>query len=201
MTDTTKNIWVGLEVPRALSLHEDAGALTVGGLHLLRHQVAIALELAVPEQVCILTPQADSDILEINGEFNTRVLGPFDFISMLAERAKGGESGLVVQLRQTVPLKHASLLTEALKLANNGAVVSASKPPEGHRRHEPLPGMIEPDYRCLAFEVRSISAFGTQESLSADEQLAWINWADFTEITCPDDLSKAAEAIAGWGIK
>ncbi|MHC4839527.1 MAG: hypothetical protein ACYTDT_01015 [Planctomycetota bacterium] len=198
MTGTSKNIWVGLEVPRPLFLHENAGGLAVGGVNLLRHQVNIALELTQPENICILTPQVDAEILEINGEFGTRELGPFDFISMLAERAKKSESGLVVQLRQTVPLKDASLLTDALNLAANGAVISASKPPEGHRRHEPLPGTTQADYRCLAFEIRPLAAFGAMEQLSADEQLAWIDWCEFAEITKPGDIEPASEVLKSW---
>src|SRR5690606_2167423 len=114
-------------------------------------------------------------------------LAPFDFIAMLSERAKAGEEGAVVLLRQIAPLESANMLKQALKLLKkHPVVISASKPPEGHKRHQPLPGQSEPDYRCLAFEMRRISEFGAAGA-AGEEELQFIDWDSFAEFTGRDD--------------
>ncbi len=198
MSISKNNIWVGVEVARPLSLHENAGALSVGGVNLLHHQLKIALEITDAENVFILTPQADEDVLEANAEYECSVLGPIDFITKFADKAKSGDVGIVLQLRQTAPIKNASLVNEAIELAPNGPVVSASMPPEGHKRHKPLPESTEPDYRCLAFEARPISAFGLDVLAQSEEKLAWIEWGTFAEINRPDDVAAAEQVIKPW---
>ncbi|MCF6228015.1 MAG: hypothetical protein L3J82_05000 [Planctomycetes bacterium] len=198
MSNSKDSIWVGVEVARPLSLYENAGALTVGGVNLLRHQLKIALEIADAENVFILTPQADENVLEANAEFDCSVLGPIDFITKFADKARSGDAGVILQLRQTAPIQSVSLVREALLLAPNGSVVSASKPPDGHKRHQPLPDMTEPDYRCLAFEARPTNAFGLDVLAQSEEKLAWIEWGTFAEINRPSDLDAAAKVIESW---
>lgn len=181
---------------------QPAGELAVGGVNLLAHQIAIAKELTAPEQVCILTPQGDEKVLELVAEHELRELAPFDFIAMLADRARAGEDGAVVLLRQVAPLRDAEDVKKALKLLKkHPVVVSASKPPKGHKRHEPLPDQDEPDYRCLAFEVRRLSQFSKQAvgEPGSEEELLFIDWDSFTEYTRPQDEAEVAATIAKWG--
>lgn len=196
--NTKKNVWVGIEIARPLSLHESAGSLALGDINLLRHQVMLATKISSEDQLCLLTAQADEDALEISSEFGCRELGALDFISMLADRAKGGEQGWVVNLRQTAPMKDAAVLVSALDTAGGKTIFSASKPPVGHIRHQPLPGMTEPDYRSLAFEIRPLSAFKVDLMLDTEEELAWMDWGTFAEITSPRDLESAAEIVSTW---
>lgn len=180
---------------------QPAGELAVGGVNLLAHQVEIAKQLTVPEQICILTPQGDEKVLELVAEHELRELAPFDFIAMLAERARAGEEGAVVLLRQVAPLRDATDVKRALELlSEHQIVISASKPPEGHRRHQPLPGESEPDYRCLAFEVRRLSQFSKQAmgEPGAEEKLLFIDWDSFAEYTRPQDESETAHKMAKW---
>jgi hypothetical protein len=199
------NVWVGIEVTRQMRMVggklQPAGELAVGGVNLLAHQVAIAKQLTVPEQICILTPQGDEKVLELVAEHELRELAPFDFIAMLAERARAGEEGAVVLLRQVAPLRDATDVKRALELLNkHPVVISASKPPEGHRRHQPLPGESEPDYRCLAFEVRRLSQFSKQAmgEPGSEEELLFIDWNSFAEYTRPQDEAEVAARIARW---
>ncbi|MCB9933947.1 MAG: hypothetical protein H6841_11055 [Planctomycetes bacterium] len=199
------NIWVGIEVTRQVRMVggklQPAGELAVGGVNLLAHQIAIAKQLTPPEQVCILTPQGDEKVLELVAEHELRELAPFDFIAMLAERARAGEEGAVVLLRQVAPLRDATDVKRALELlSEHQLVISASKPPEGHRRHQPLPGESEPDYRCLAFEVRRLSQFSKQAmgEPGGEEELLFIVWDSFAEYTRPQDESETAQKMAKW---
>lgn len=180
---------------------QPAGELAVGGMNLLVHQIAIAKELTAPEQVCILTPQGDEKVLELVAEHELRELAPFDFIAMLAERARAGEEGAVVLLRQVAPLRDAKDVKKALKLLKkHPVVISASKPPKGHKRHEPLPDQDEPDYRCLAFEVRRLSQFSKQAmgEPGSEEELLFIDWDSFAEFTRPQDEPEVAATLAKW---
>ena len=199
------NIWVGIEVTRQVRMVggklQPAGELAVGGVNLLAHQVAIAKQLTVPEQICILTPQGDEKVLKLVAEHELRELAPFDFIAMLSDRARAGEEGAVVLLRQVAPLRDATDVKRALELLNKHQVlISASKPPEGHRRHQPLPGENEPDYRCLAFEVRRLSQFSKQAmgEPGSEEELLFIDWNSFAEYTRPQDESETAQKMAKW---
>lgn len=198
------NTWVGIEITRQMRLSDgalaSAGKLEVGGVNLLTHQIEIAKQITVPEQICILTPQGDEAVLELIAEHEVRELAPFDFIAMLSDRAKHGEEGSVVLLRQIAPLRSAEPIKRALELlAEHKVVVSASTPPEGHRRHEPLPDQTEPDYRCLAFEVRRISEFSMQSmgGVSAEE-LLYIDWQAFAEYTRPQDEPEVADILKQW---
>ena len=80
-------------------------------------------------------------------------------------------------------------------LDKHAAVISASKPPAGHPRHKPLPGETEPDYRCLAFEVRRADQFA---GVPADEELLFIEWASFAEFIRPDDAPAVAARMKSW---
>ncbi|MCA8912311.1 MAG: hypothetical protein KDB82_11450 [Planctomycetes bacterium] len=200
------NTWVGIEVTRQIRLEDGAiassGKLEVGGVNLLAHQIEIAKQLTSPDQICVLTPQGDEAVLELIAEHGLRELAPFDFIAMLSDRAKHGEEGAAVLLRQIAPLRDVKDVKKALKLLKkHPVVISASKPPKGHPRHEPLPGEDEPDYRCLAFEVRRISEFSMQAmtGLSAgNEDLLFVDWDSFTEYARPEDEAHAAEVIRKW---
>jgi hypothetical protein len=146
----------------------------------------------------VLAAQADERVLELIAKYEVRELAPFDFISMLSERAKGGEEGAVVLLRQIAPLRDARDLRQALKLlSKHPVVISASKPPEGHKRHLPLPGETNPDYRCLAFEARRISQFGAAGA-AGEEELMFIRWDSFAEFSRPDDEARAIDLIRQW---
>ena len=200
------NTWVGIEVTRQMRIADgkllSVGGLTVGGVNLLAHQVEIAKQLTAPENICILTPQADEPVLELIAEHELRELAPFDFIAMLSDRAKHGEEGAAVLIRQIAPLRDASNVKNALKLLKkHPVVISASKPPKGHKRHEPLPDQDEPDYRCLAFEARRISEFSKQamtELSLGNEELLWINWDSFAEYTRSDDEAEVAARVSKW---
>ena len=198
------NTWVGIEVTRQMRLEDgalaSAGKLEVGGVNLLAHQIDIAKQITVPEQICVLTPQGDEAVLEMIAEHGLRELAPFDFIAMLSDRAKHGEEGSVVLLRQIAPLRDAKPVNQALELlAKHNVVISASKPPKGHRRHEPLPDQTEPDYRCLAFEVRRISEFSMQSMGGVGaEELLYIGWEEFAEYTRRQDEPEVAAILEQW---
>ncbi|MBZ0135833.1 MAG: hypothetical protein K8I27_05630 [Planctomycetes bacterium] len=200
--------WVGIEVTRQLRVNDGqlqpAGALSVGGVNLLDHQLMIARQITDSDHICVLSPQGDETMLELIARHEVRELAPFDFIAMLNDRAKQGEAGAVVLLRQIAPLHDARPVKSALKLLkNHPAVVSASRPPEGHKRHEPLPGETAPDYRCLAFEVRRLDQFGLGAMDAANhgnEELLFIAWDDFAEYTRPEDKLEVTAKIANWRI-
>ena len=202
------NTWVGIEVTRQVRVADgviqSVGKLSAGGVNLLEHQIGIAKQLTSPDQICILTPQGDEAVLELIAKHELRELAPFDFIAMLSDRAKHGEEGAAVLLRQIAPLKDAKDAKKALKLlVKHPVVISASKPPKGHKRHEPLPGHDEPDYRCLAFEVRRISEFSTQAMTGlseGNEELLFIDWDSFVELTRPEDEAEVAAAVAKWNL-
>lgn len=199
--ESADSVWVGIEVTRQLRVVDGglapAGDLQAGGVNLLEHQIKIALQIAPPDRVCVLSPQGDERVLELIAQYEVRELAPFDFIAMLSERAKAGEEGAVVLLRQIAPLESANMLKQALKLLKkHPVVISASKPPEGHKRHQPLPGQSEPDYRCLAFEMRRISEFGAAGA-AGEEELQFIDWDSFAEFTGRDD-AEAGARVRGW---
>ena len=198
--------WVGIEVTRQVRVADgviqSVGKLSAGGVNLLEHQIGIAKQITSPDQICILTAQGDEAVLELIAGHGLRELAPFDFIAMLSDRAKHGEDGAAVLLRQIAPLRDAKDVKKALKLLKkHPVVISASKPPKGHKRHEPLPGEDEPDYRCLAFEARRISEFSMQAmtGLSAgNEEQLFIDWDRFTEYSRPESEAHAAEVIRKW---
>lgn len=198
--------WVGIEVTRQLRVADGqlqpAGAITVGGVNLLDHQLSIAREITDPDHICVLSPQGDEAMLELIAKYEVRELAPFDFIAMLNDRVKNGEDGVVVLLRQIAPIRDARSIKKALKLLkSHPVVVSASKPPKGHKRHEPPPDETEPDYRCLAFEVRQMSQFGmgAMDGTSlAEEELLFIDWGDFVEVTRPEEETEAAARLRSW---
>ena len=189
--------WVGIEVTRQMRVTggqmQPAGALAVAGVNLLEHQIAVAKQIVASDNICVLTPQGDEKMLELVSRHEVRELAPFDFIAMLSERAKRGEEGAVVLLRQIVPLVDASGVKQALNLLkSHPVVVSASNPPKGHPRAD--------DPRCLAFEVRRISQFTMQAmaDVSAEEELAYIGWNDFAEYLRPQDEPEVAAKIKTW---
>ncbi len=200
-----ENIWVGIEVTRQMRMAGEQlrspGELSVGGVNLLDHQLGIARQITSPDRICVLTPQGDERVLELVAKHEVREIAPFDFIAMLSERAKQGESGAVVLLRQIAPLRDARDVRKAIKSARkHPLVVSASKPPSGHPRHDPPPGDDHPDYRCLAFEVRRTSEFGREAiaAASADETLEFIDWNSFAELIRPEDEADVARKMLGW---
>lgn len=200
----SENVWVAIEISRQIRLVDgvlaSAAALAAGGRNLLLHQIEIAKQLTMPEMVCVITPQGDEGVLELIAEHGLRELAPFDFIAMLADRAKHGETGAVVLLRQIAPLKEAASVGQALSLLNqHPVVISASKPPDGHKRHQPLPDQTEPDYRCLAFEVRRMSEFGERPLASVGaEELLYIDWDAFAEYIRPEDEPEVAAMLKSW---
>lgn len=198
--------WVGIEVTRQLRVADGqlqpAGAISVGGVNLLDHQLKVARDITDPDHICVLSPQGDEAMLELIAKHEVRELAPFDFIAMLNDRVKHGEEGGVVLLRQIAPIRDAKPVKKALKLLKkHPVIVSASKPPKGHKRHEPPPDETEPDYRCLAFEVRRMSQFNmaAMDGLSlGEEELLFINWEDFAELTRPKDEPEVAKTVAKW---
>jgi len=199
-------VWVGIEVTRQVRMAGgrvvSAGELSVGGVNLLDHQLKVARDITDPDHICVLSPQGDEAMLDLIAKHEVRELAPFDFIAMLNDRVKHGEEGAVVLLRQLAPLRDAKPVKKALKLLKkHPVVVSASKPPKGHKRHEPPPDEPEPDYRCLAFEVRRMSQFNmaAMDGLSlGEEELLFIDWDDFAEVTRPEDEAAGAEKLAAW---
>jgi hypothetical protein len=200
-----ENVWVGIEVTRQVRMAggrmASPGELSAGGANLLDHQLGIARQVTSPDRICVLTPQGDESVLELIAKHEVREIAPFDFIAMLSERAKQGEKGAVVLLRQIAPLRDASDVHQALKLARkHPLVVSASKPPDGHPRHTPPPDEDAPDYRCLAFEIRRISEF-SREAVGtgpADEKLEFIEWESFAELIRPEDEPEVAAKMKAW---
>lgn len=206
MSEYTKNIWVGIEVTRQMRLLNGelapAGALEVAGVNLLDHQIRRAKEITSPDQICVLHAQADATLLELIAQHEVRELAPFDFIAMLNDRVKQEEEGAVALLRQIAPLRDSKAISKAVKmLKKHPVVVSASKPPKGHKRHDPLPDQDQPDYRCLAFEVRRMSQFNMQAMSGlgvGDEELLYIDWEDFAEYATPGDETEAAATLKSW---
>jgi hypothetical protein len=200
-----ENVWVGIEVTRQVRMAggrmASPGELSAGGVNLLDHQLQIAREVTSPDRICVLTPQGDESVLELIARHEVREIAPFDFIAMLSERAKHGENGVVVLLRQIAPLRDGRDVLKAVKAARkHPLVVSASKPPNGHPRHEPPPGDDHPDYRCLAFEVRQISEFSREAigAASGDEKLEFIDWESFAELIRPEDEPWVAAKLKAW---
>src|SRR5690606_9234116 len=108
-------------------------------------------------------------------------MAPFDFISMVAERARSGDSGGVVLLRQLVPLRDAAVVREALgQLATHPIVVST------------VDG--EP---CLAFEIRRFDQF-SHELRVGIEHFHPISPDTFAEVVTRADEAAAAAKIAAW---
>ena len=99
--ESADSVWVGIEVTRQLRVVDGglapAGDLQAGGVNLLEHQIKIALQIAPPDRVCVLSPQGDERVLELIAQYEVRELAPFDFIAMLSERAKAGEEGAVTR--------------------------------------------------------------------------------------------------------
>lgn len=195
------NIWAGIEVSRQIRVADgglaSAGDWQVGGVNLLEHQIKIALQVAPAGQVCVLTPQGDERVLELVARYEVRELAPCDFIAMLSDRARRGEEGAVVLLRQIAPLRDARDLRQALNLLKqHPVVISASKPPAGHKRHEPLPDQDQPDYRCQAFEARQVSQFSAA-GVAGSEELMFIGWESFAEFTGRDD-EEAGAKVREW---
>ena len=197
----SQELWVGIEVARDLRLRDGAllgaGSLCVGGVNLLRHQVGIALRLAPAERVCLLSVQPDEELLRVAAENDLRELPPLDFVAMLRDRFRAGSRGVLVLLRQLVPLRSEAPVRRALEQAGaSPALVSTSRPPAGHPRHQPLPGESEPDYRCLAFEVRRLGEQGP--AFEIEDVPAHVDWEDFVEIIHPRDEAEAARRLASW---
>lgn len=191
--------WVAIEVTRQMRLVDgavaDAGALSAAGVNLLEHQVGIARQIAGPDRIVVLTPQSDETVLEIIGRHELREVAPFDFIRLMRERS--ADDAAVVLLRQYVPLADARDLKLALTLAaQHPTIISASKPPAGHPRHKPVPGQSQPDYRCLAFEVRRAAQFGAAPG--HDEHLLFIEWESFAEYLHPRDEPEVAARLKTW---
>lgn len=193
--------WVAIEITRQMRLADgkvaDAGALAVGGVNLLAYQVGVAMQVAPAERVVLLAAQSDEALLEQAANRDLRLMSPLDFINAMRDRA--AEGAPVLLLRQCVPLRDAADARKALTLLEkHEAVVSASKPPAGHRRHQPVPGETEPDYRCLAFEARRASQFLGQ--LGIEEELLFIAWDSFAEYLRPQDEPEVAAIMQGWKI-
>lgn len=199
--------WVAIELTRRMRLVDGeiapASSLAVGGINLLRRQVELALQLTVPENIMILTPQPDEYVLELAAELELRALAPMDFIASTTDRAAKGDSGAVVLLRQTCLLRDSTLVREAIDaLARHPVLISASTPPPGSALHNAIPGEDDPDHRCQAFEVRRLSEF-TKEAMAAipgrDEVLHFIPWESFAELNRPTDEPLVAERLRAWG--
>jgi hypothetical protein len=191
------NLWVGIEVTRQLRVDSGqirlAGDLAVAGVNLLEHQIGVAKQITSPDNICVLSPQGDEKMLEIVSRHEVRELAPFDFVAMLSERAKRGEEGAVVLLRQIAPVRDATGIRQALKLLKKHPIVfSAAKAPKGHPRHD--------DPHCLAFEVRRIGQFTMQAmaDVSIEEELAFIDWNDFAEFIRPQDEAEVVAKIKSW---
>lgn len=207
MSEYTKNVWVGIEITRQMRVKDGsvspASELQIADVNLLEHQVKIAKKLTSPDQVCILTPQADERMLELMAEHEVRELAPFDFIAMLADRVKQSEEGAVVLLRQIAPLQDEREVAKALKkLKKHPVIYSASKPPKGwwHGRHpEPETAHEDTEYRCLAFEIRRMSEFGP-EAMSGftvgEPQM--IPWGSFAEYITREDMPNVRNMIQSW---
>ncbi|MBK9975518.1 MAG: hypothetical protein IPP14_12175 [Planctomycetes bacterium] len=192
--------WVAIEVTRQMRLVggavADAGALSAGGRNLLEHQVAIARQVTAPDRILVLTAQSDETLLHLIGKHELREVSPFDFITLMRQRS--AEDVPVVLLRQYVPLRDAADLHKALALLpQHPTIVSASQPPAGHLRHQPLPGQTEPDYRCLAFEVRRASQFSAAPG--QEEHLLFVPWDSFAEYLRPQDEADVAARMKAWG--
>lgn len=189
-----ENTWVAIEIARTLS---GAGDLSVGGVNLLEHQIAIAKQLAPAERILALTPQGDETLLQIISAHGIGEIPPFEFIMLMRERVQAKEEGAVVLLRQIAPLRDAADVRKAVAmLEKHTSVVSASKPPAGHARHKPIPGETEPDYRCLAFEVRRMSAFSG--AMTDEEQLLFVEWDSFAELLRPQDAPYVEATMRTW---
>lgn len=191
--------WVAIEITRQMRLTNgvvaDAGALSVAGRNLFEHQVEIAKQLAHIDRILVLTPQSDATLLDLIGRHELREIAPFDFITAMRERA--AENSPVILLRQCAPLRDATDLRKAVALLDkHPVVISASRPPAGHARHQPLPGESEPDYRCLAFEVRRSSEFAG--ALGTEEHLLFVEWDSFAEYLRPQDEPEVAAKIKKW---
>jgi hypothetical protein len=187
------DIWVGIEVTRQVRVVDGklqaAGELAVGGVNLLEHQIGVAKQIAPPDNICVLSPQGDEKLLEIVGRHGVREIAPYDFVAMLAERAKRGEEGAVVLLRQIAPLRNAEGVNAALGLLKKHPVVISACERAGHE-----------DLRCLAFEVRRVSQFSMQAmaELGVEEELAYITAKDFAELVRPQDEAEVAARLLGW---
>jgi len=202
------NIWVGIEVSRQLRVLDGEiappGGMQVAGRNLLEHQLLLALELTRPEQICVLTPQGDAPTLELIAQHEVRELAPLDFIAMLSDRVKQGETGSVALLRQIAPLRDNADVRKALDMLNDHpVVVSATKPPDDHPRAKPHPRApdAEPDPHCLAFEVRRMSEFGIDGAIgvaSSEPTDLFIEWESFAEIIRPEDEAHAATLMRTW---
>lgn len=191
--------WVAIEVSRQMRLAggavADPGALSAAGRNLLEHQIAIARQVTQGDRIVVLSAQSDETLLDIVGNQEVREMAPLEFVQLMRERA--AEAAPVVLLRQCVPLRAATDLLRALELlAECEAVVSASVPPAGHSRHQPLPGETEPDYRCLAFEVRRASQFANV--LGTEERLLHIDWDSFVEYLQPNDKPEVEQRLKAW---
>jgi hypothetical protein len=194
--------WVAIEITRSMRMVNgamaDAGALSASGRNLFEHQVAIARELTEPDRILVLTAQSDATLLDLIGKHELREMPPFDFVSLMRERSAEGSP--VVLLRQCVPLRDAEDVRKAVKLLDKHAsVISASQPPAGHSRLKPLPGETEPDYRCLAFEVRRADQF--TGALGTQDHLLFIDWDSFAEYLRPSDEAEVAAKMKKWPVK
>lgn len=194
--------WVAIEITRSMRMVDgavaDAGALSAGERNLFEHQVAIARELTEPDRILVLTAQSDATLLDLIGKHELREMPPFDFVSLMRERS--AEGAPVILLRQCAPLRDASDVCKAVALLeNHPAVISASKPPVGHSRLKPLPGESEPDYRCLAFEVRRADQF--TGALGTEEHLLFIGWDSFAEYLSPRDEAEVVAKMKGWPVR
>lgn len=187
-----QTIWVGIEMSR---YGKAGGGLEFGGVNLLAHQLRIAKQLTDVDHICVLTPQGDEESLAIVSRHEVRELAPYDFIAMLSERAKAGEEGAVVLLRQVAPLRDSGVVSKAIQLLkHHPAVISAQPRPQGRGDES------EPLETSLAFEVRRLSQFSAQAVASpvANEHLMQIDPACFAEYTRPEHAQRVAEALAKW---
>ncbi|MBX3458414.1 MAG: hypothetical protein KF696_00450 [Planctomycetes bacterium] len=179
---TKQTIWVGIEMSR---YGKAGGGLEFGGVNLLGHQLRIALQLTGTDHICVLTPQGDEESLAIAARHEVREVAPYDFIAMLSERARAGEEGAVVLLRQIAPVRDSGIVKQALHLLHEHPVVVSACP-----KDEP----------CLAFEVRRISQFSAAAIANplAGEYLMEIDPSCYAEYTRPEHAQAVTDALARW---
>lgn len=205
-------VYVGIDISRRLRVKDGAllpaGAMQIGGVNLIRHQVGIARQITDADRIRLLCPAVDEVLLALCGDLGVGEMPAINFVAMLAERAAAAGADqtstgdAVVILRQTVPLRDAADLRRGLKrILSERCVVSGSKPPKGHARHRPLAGESRPDYRCEAFEIWRLGEFRVASfgGVPAQVEPLMIPWDSFAEIERAEDEVRAAELLRVWG--
>lgn len=181
-------IYVGIELSRDLRVGpkgvESPAARAVSGVNLLRHGIQLALKISTPDNIQVLTPDVDTVLLDICGEFGVREGGVIQWVAGLGEKAADAKpEDAVVILRQMTPLRDEKPLAKALALLKRQrCVISATK--EG---------------LCRAFEVWRLSEFSKYGfggvPRDRDKSL-YIDWDSFVEINRPEDEPRAAKILA-----